>query len=697
MFHFALSPIRRRLSLAALTATSACALSTAAALAQTTALPGIVVQGTTIAAPPVAPGPAVPASRPVAPAALEPEAGGIPIDRTGTAVNVITGEELRRTQVRTVGEALRGAPGISVSRTGGASGLTVVRMRGGEANHTLVLIDGVQANDATTGAFDFSDLSTDNIERIEIIRGPQSGLYGSNALSGVINVMTRGGRGPLELQVRAEVGSFDTGDAAVRVSGGNERAWGSVSYHVRDSNGFDISPIGRERDGSRLATFAARGGVRIFDGVTLDFSLRKTDKYGERDTEGGPVGTLAVQVDDNASFTNQTWLGAANLRWDMLDGHLTHILRVTRNETRTVDTSTTFMSNNISEAVKTGYLTTYRFETPALLNSTHAITGLLERESESFLPLSDFADGIERDRSRIATAAEYKGTFFRRLDLAGNLRRDDNNAFADFTTWRTSASLRMPEIGLRPHASIGTGVKLPTMLELYGLLPGFFTPNPNLQPEESTGWDAGIELTLARGAFILDVTYFEADLTNRINGLAPGPAFTFTAVNLPGISQRDGVEVAARWQIMPSLLLSGAYTHLHAVDADGADELRKPRHSAKADLTYLIDGGRGSVTVGAHYNGLQDDQAFRILAYSFGSPVTAAERVTLDDYVLISAAATYKLQPGVEIYGRVENVFDANYQEIFGFNSAGVAAYGGVRLTFGGEGPSLLGAGNAGR
>ncbi|MFM9943547.1 MAG: TonB-dependent receptor plug domain-containing protein [Hyphomicrobiaceae bacterium] len=700
------------------------ALGTDAAFAQSpTQLPGIVVQGATLSPPPAArtapapksaPAPAasqatqVPSVPSVAtgpgapliasgggdPAAAGPgseivtrddKTGGYRSDTVGSSVTVVSGDEIRRQQIRHAGDALRSLPGVTVNRGGGFGAQTQVRIRGAEANHTLVLIDGIIANDTNNGAFDFSDLSADNIERIEVIRGPQSGLYGSNALGGVINIVTKGGRGPLEVTARTEAGSFGTFDYALRASGGNDKAWGSIAYHERHSQGFNVAPFGSEVDGATLKTLNIKGGVRIADGLVLDFVLRHSDKRGDRDTEGGPVGSLAVQVDDPTKFGTKIFLGGLNLRWDTLDGRVTHVVRVNRNETRIQDLSPTFLTQNVSETLRYGYLGTVRFDTPALFRMTHAMTVLVEKEFENFTPQSDFADSVTRDRSRLATALEYKGELGR-FSFTGNIRRDDNDTFEDFTTWRTAASLRLTEIGLRPHASVGTGVKLPTMFENFGLIPGSFTPNPLLQPEESKGWDAGVELTLWSGRAIFDVTYFEQDLRNKINGFAPGPGFTFTAVNTPGISQRDGVEVSARVALTPVLLLSGAYTHLVAVDAAGLDEVRRPRHSGRADVTYLFDNGRGTATLSALYNGAMDDSAFRILGYFGPFPFTAAERVTLNDYWLINAAASYKVLPGVEVFGRVENLLNEKYQEIYGFGTPGIAGFGGVKLTFGGEG-----------
>ncbi|MEZ5850332.1 MAG: TonB-dependent receptor [Hyphomicrobiaceae bacterium] len=682
-------------SLVALVAASA-----APALAQTQ-LPGIVVQGSTLTPPPPARKPAASAPQessdvgeavstavPGGPAnggSDAATAGGYASESIGSAVSVVTGEELRQQQIRNAGEALRALPGVSVSRGGGFASQTQVRIRGAEANHTLVVIDGVVANDVNNGAFDLSDLSAESIERIEVIRGPQSGLYGSNALGGVVNIVTKSGRGPLQLTLRSEAGSFGTFDYAARASGGNDKAWGSLTYHERHATGFNIAPFGIENDGGLLRTVIAKGGTQIAPGLVLDFNMRYSDKRGDRDTEGGPVGTLAVQVDDTSTFSNKVWLGGANLRWDTFDGRLSHVLRVSRNETRTSDISSSFTSNNISETIRYGYLGTWRHDTPALLNASHALTLLVEEERESFTPLSDFADGLTRSRSRLATALEYKGDFAKRLFLTGNIRRDDNEVFGDYNTWRLAASLKLPEVALRPHASVGTGVKLPTMFENFGLIPGSFTPNPNLQPEESKGWDAGVEWTVLSGRAILDVTYFQQDLTNKIDGFVAGPGFTFTAKNQLGESHREGVELSARLALARNVTLSGAYTYLTATDANGLDEIRRPRNSARADLTYLFASGRGTATLSALYNGEMRDTAFHINSYAFGFPSTTAVRTTLDDYWLVNAAASYKVMPGVELFGRVENLLNEKYYEIYGFGTAGIAGFAGVKLTLGGD------------
>ena len=175
------------------------------------------------------------------------------------------------------------------------------------------------------------------------------------------------------------------------------------------------------------------------------------------------------------------------------------------------------LEGNDSSDVKYGYLSTLRFATPELLAAQHTVSGLIEQEQETFTPEGDLADGIERSRGRLSYVGEYRGGFADTVFLTADIRRDDNENFQDFTTWRTAVSIPLKGLGMRPHASVGTSVKFPSMFEHYGTFPTFFIPNPGLKPEESFGWDAGVEYTFFKRLFILDVTYFNADLTDEID------------------------------------------------------------------------------------------------------------------------------------------------------------------------------------
>jgi vitamin B12 transporter len=605
---------------------------------------------------------------------------GVEAEKVGGAVTVITGEELRQRQIRDAADALRGMPGVNVSRTGGFAGETQVRIRGAEANHTIVLIDGVVANQPGTGEFDLALLSADQIDRIEVIRGAQSGLYGSGAIGGVINIVTKGGKGPPTATVWTEAGSFKTVEGGITVSGGTDKAHALLSYSERQGNGFNISTDGKETDAFQRRNFLFKGGFKPTEVFALDFVLRNSEKRGDRDTDLflAPSG-LSRQIDSFSHFATGFWLAGVEARLDSFGGALTQKIKLNHTEAKLEDTDTDFSSysRNDNERTNFGYSATWRIDQGG--PAKHFLTGLIEREMETFTPVT--GDNIDRERNRTGLAAEYRGEYFNRLFLTGNVRRDNNDSFDDFTTWRTAASLKLEELGLRPHASVGTGVRLPTMVEQFGQFAGF-QPNPGLLPEESFGWDAGIEATFLQKRVTVDVTYFKSDLENEITTVFL-PMFQSTVRNLDGRSHREGVEVGARWQVMTGLSVGGAFTWLNARDDQNQEEIRRPRHTARADVAYSFADGRGKTTLAAIYNGLARDIAFEL-------PSFAQTRVTLGEYWLVTAAASWKVKPNVELFGRVENLLDEKYQEVYGFNTPGVAAYGGLRITFGGEETAAL-------
>lgn len=671
-----------------------------AAAQQEVQLPGIVVEGATLARPDVRRPPRTPSpSSGAVPAAASTAEGdatdgtgepdvGVPASEIGSSVTVVAGQELRDRQIRSAAEALRSLPGVNVNRNSTPGSVTEVRIRGAENNQTLVLIDGIVANDPSSGAYDFSDLSAADIERIEIIRGAQSVIYGTGAVGGVVNIITRSGRGPARVTISSEVGSFGTRDVTIGATGGSERIWGGLTYNARKSDGFNIAPQGSERDRSSLETFSFRGGVQVMPGLIVDGSLRYSRKSGDRDGFGGAAGELATAQDDPSRFTGSVLLGGLRARWDTFGGALTHEFRAAYNETKTTDTdlsfpASPFLSKFDSTARTYSYLGTLKLPgDPAIL--THTLAGLVEWNEETFTPLGDFTDGLRRTRDRLAFAGEWRGTFARQLFLTAGIRHDDNSAFENFTSWRLTGAWQVPGlspgIGLRPHASVGTGFKAPSFFEQFGSIPAFFTPNPDLVPEESFGWDAGLELSLWRGRVVLDVTYFSAELENKI---ARNPGFVPTLINLPGTSHRDGVEISAKYRLMPGIVLGASYTYLDATDPDGSREVRRPPHSGRVDVDARFADGRGRFHFAAVYNGRMNDLAFRVGPTPF-DPWTN-EIVPLDATWRLSAALSYEIRPGWEIFGRVENILDDRGQEVFGYAQPGVAAYAGMRLTLGGE------------
>ena len=269
---------------------------------------------------------------------------------------------------------------------------------------------------------------------------------------------------------------------------------------------------------------------------------------------------------------------------------------------------------------------------------------------------------------------EYRLQAFERLFLSGSLRYDDFEEFEDATTFRLTSSFDIPETGSRLHASYGTGIKAPTFFELFGFNPGTFIGNPNLEPERSEGWDVGIEQQFFDGRVVGDVTYFQADLFDEIRSDSVGAGFT-TPINLSGESKRNGVETSLRVVPFDGLTLTGSYTYLRTSEPEGLSEIRRPRHMASFNANWSFLDERANVNLGVDYAGETDDLEFASL--------TNRRRVRLDDYALVSLAGRYEPIEGVEVFGRIENALNQNYEEVFGFETPGRAVFVGARVSFG--------------
>lgn len=652
------------------------ALNAAAQAQQPIALPGISVRGATLDVRPIGPtqpAQAAPAQQPSLP---QETADGIPLERIGTSVSVLTRGDIERAQYRSAADALRGLPGVSVSGSGTEGSLTVVRIRGAESRHTLVVIDGVEMNSGTDGIFDFSNLTADDIERIEVLRGPQSGLYGNGALGGVINIQTKSGRGPLTLRAQTEAGSLGTRRLGAQLSGGNDKIWGSFSATGYTTDGFNISTSGNELDGTRIASFAARGGLALSSALKVEGSFRQQNTVAGFD-QGFATLYKGFFAPADAPYIGDGWTRVANINatLDTFGKAWIHNFYVQGAQTLRIDTSTTVLESTSLNG-KFGYKSTWLLEGSRDSPVRHFITGLMERRTESF-EQPNFSPEPFHTRNRNSIAGEIRGEYFKSLFLAATLRHDQNDTTENFTTWHVDGSYILPGKIFRLHASAGNGVKYPSFGDLFGFFTGF-APNPNLKPEQSVGYDFGIETKLLNGRALIDTTYFNSDLTNEIAISCPPPTFICVPYNLATPSTRQGIEVAGKYLLTPQITLGAAYTYLHAREDIKTQEVRRPPHQGRVEVNYAMADGRGNLNLSGIYNGDMKDV---VTDAAFNTVYT-----TLPSYWLVRVAASYKLQPGVEFFGRVENALNQHYQEVFGYNgTAGTTAFAGVKLTFGGK------------
>lgn len=601
-----------------------------------------------------------------------------PADGVPVAVTVIRGTELRERGILTIAEALRSVPAASVVTTNSYGSQTSLFLRGGQSNYVKVLIDGVPQN-VPGGAYDFANLTTDNIERIEVVRGPASVLYGSDAVAGVVQIFTRDGGGPTHASVGARGGTYGSGALDATLSGGDGRASYALSVSRFSSDGLDSI-----NNQFRNDVFSAR--ARLQPDRATDAAL--TVRYGDalyhfpRDYRGVVVSNNQHQLERGPSVG----LDLGHVFSDRVDGRLTavwhranYLYAIGKNDS--ADT-TTFPYASSDWITRLGL--DARGNVRLLARDALTLGTALEREAMAGTTL----DG-SRSRTNGAIYLQAVSSPARPVHMTIGARLEDNERFGTYLTYRAGASARLAE-GVRAIASVGTGFKEPSFFENYAT--GFVRGNPDLRPEHSRSWEAGLEYR-APGRVVLRGTYFGQRFVDMIDYNATPAAGEPNYSNVAGASA-DGVELGA--QLMPDarFTVSASYTYLSAtVTRSGFDSssgallaagqplVRRPKHSAWLDFTYAAVH-RGTVSLAVAYVGERQDR-------DFSSP--SSPRVPLPSYVRLDCAAELDVvvprggTPGFAISGRVENLLDHAYEEVKNFPARRRAIFVGGELRFGGR------------
>ncbi len=601
----------------------------------------------------------------------------VPASRTGSSYTIISREDLERRQVVYVADALRDVPGFAISRSGTLGSQTQLRVRGAEANQVMVFIDGVEANDPASGdEFLFDQLMATEIESIEIIRGPQSALWGSDALAGVINVITVRGDEPFGASGYLEAGSFGTTRAGGTVSSIGRIYDVNVGVSHLDTDGTNISRDGTEDDGSRNSTLNLNVGAQVDEQTRLEFFARHTDTV--TDFDGTDFITTGLPTDaDRRTDATQTYL-RASVTTSFFQDRWSHRLSVTRLETDNENVEAgAFLGSTAAE--KLGFY--YQTSLALTESEAHRLTFAIDREEQQFFqrgPASPFGDpNQDQELDTTGYVLEYQGLDLGPLSLSAALRYDNNSDFDDISTYRVTGSYLTATSNTRLHASHGTGQKSPTFVDRFGFFSGEFVGNPNVRPEKSEGWEIGFEQSFRDGGLSLAATYFDERLEDEIDGFVFNPASSlFTVANRPGRSQRQGLELSLTAKLRDNTDLSASYTYTDSTEraslGDEVDEVRRPRNMLSVNLHYTPTP-RANVNLNISYNGSQDDILFPPFPQS-------PERISLDAYTLVSFAASYQLTPTVQLVGRIENLLDESYEDVVGFNTPGVGAYIGVRV-----------------
>jgi vitamin B12 transporter len=594
-----------------------------------------------------------------------------PVNEIGSTVTVITDKEIEREQKRTLPDVLRTVPGLNIVQTGGPGGKTSVFMRGSNSNHTKVLIDGIDANDPSQdGVFDFGHVLTADIQRVEVLRGPQSSLYGSDSIGGVINIVTKSGEGPPQFVGRIEGGSFETFNQSASVSGSVSRFRYSfnIAHFVVDDTPvtpLDLLPPGRKRinDNYENITLSTKLGVDLTDIFTLDFVGRYTDStlwFTGEDFSFFPSVPAADQSEQNARqlFTR------GDARLTLFGGAFKNRFGVGYTNYRTAiqapDTGFGVPPENINH----GDRIKFDWQGNIELGKGHVLILGIEDQEDRLID-----SPISAENGNAAGFAELQSEVAPNLFVAASGRYDDNERFGGKATWRIAPAYLIPKTGTKLKGSYGTGFKAPSLTQLFVSFPTFnFFANPDLEPEESEGFDIGFEQSVAGERVQFGATYFHNDITNLIAANA-----SFTSLENVGEATTEGVETFVAVAVTERFKVRVDYTYTDAIDdTTGLELLRRPKHKASLTANWRpIDRLSLSATMLSVGSQVDGNRSFSI------------QRLGTDPYFVVNLAADYDLGRGVTVFARIDNAFDERYENPTGFQRPGFGVFGGMRVAWG--------------
>jgi len=587
-----------------------------------------------------------------------------PASHVGSSLTVITAEEIESRQERLLPDVLKNVPGLNIVQAGGPGAQTSVFMRGTNPNHTKVFIDGMDVGDPSNsnGGFDFAHLLTQDIERVEILRGPQSGLYGSDAIGGVINIITRAGSGPAKLKAVVEGGSFGTFNQAASVQGSGDRLHYSANLEHFHSSETPVTPL-------NLLLPGERRNDDYYDNITASTKLGYDVN---RDLDFGLVARysnahLRVTGDDFSDFPNPSFPAREQSRstgaeyYARAFGHLI--------------TFDGFLDQTLGFAYTRKRTASYQPDSPVTLNTGERTKvdwhGALKFSSTETMVL-----GAEHSRDEISEPlsastrissgyGELQSQLGDSFFSAINLRYDDSSRFGGKVTYRVAPTYLIRATGTRIKASLGTGFKAPTLSELFQDFPPFFFANPNLKPETSTGYDLGLEQSLLSDKLSAGVTYYH----NRLRDLITTDSTGSTYANV-GRATTKGVEGFVAFRPLDTLSLRADYTYTEATDDILQQELlRRPKHKVSVDANWKATSALSL-----------DATVLTVSSWIDGNRDFSIPRLTASGYTTVNLAASYDFSAKLNLFLRVNNLFDRRFENPAGFLQPRLGAFAGIKI-----------------
>jgi vitamin B12 transporter len=602
---------------------------------------------------------------------VSPTATATPVDQIASSVTVITAKDMERDQRRTVPDALATVPGLNMVQSGGPGGQTSIFIRGTNSNHTKILIDGIDVSDPSNPnrSFDLGQLLTADIQQIEVLRGPQSGLYGADALGGVISIITKKGEGPPRVTGMIEAGSFGTFNQSAGFSGAQDRI--NYSFNVAHLLTTDVPvtplellPPGQKAIGNNYdnMTYSTKLGADVSENLTLNAVARYTDATLRFTGDTfDPVTFASFPAAAQSTQTVHQLFTRGEAVWSAFDGRIKNYFGVNY----TNHWNWNISPGDAAPTINTGDRVQYDWHTVTQLAPYHTVIVGAEHETETLQTATVSAQNINK-----AGYVELQSSFANRLFLVENVRQDDNDQFGQHPTYRLAPALILPFTETKLKGSYGTGFKAPTLSQLFVSFPAFFFfANPNLKPEESVGYDAGFEQPLFNDRVRFGSTYFHNDITNLIQSVLDPVTFSSTNANI-GKAITEGTESFVSAAITERVRVRADYTFTRAVDVTaGLELLRRPKEKWSANVIWNpIDPLTLSATV-LHIGSFVD------ASRDFSIP-----RLLAPGYTVVKLAADYVISDQVKIFGRVDNLFNVHYQNPTGFLQPGLGVYAGVRF-----------------
>ncbi len=586
-----------------------------------------------------------------------------PLRQVSGSIAVITAEDLERSGQNTIAGALREVSGLNVTQNGGAGTNASVFLRGAESAYTLFLIDGVEVNDPMTPgrSYNPAHLTVDQVERVEVLYGAQSTLYGSDAIAGVVNLITKQGQGGPKIGASLEGGALGTVQSRAGLRGRTKSYRYAVDGSFLNTRGISANALGNmEEDGYRNTTLGGRLGATPAAGASVDLTVRYADSRAEIDNGAGPDRddpnrtNSSRQLFVRPSATLELW----SQRWKQTLGY--SLVDHSREDDNPVDADQDMASKSTYDA----RLHKVDWQNTLLLSEGNSLVFGAETESEQGASESRGRFPSKFDRKTARTSGVYLQELLQydnALFATMGVRVDRHSRFGSEVTYSIAPSAFHEASGTRIKGVFGTGYKAPSLFQLYSSY-----GDSTLQAGTSRSWEAGIEQYLSDQRFAAGATYFD----NTFDNMVGWDSETSSYKNVFKATSR-GVELTGRYAGTAGTSLRVYYTFTDSKDHESDEQLlRRPRHSGGLVLDQRI-GQELDLNLSYRFSGDRRDNDFSTW------PSTP---VTLDGYGVVNVAANWKVTPQIQLFGRIDNLLDADYEEILGYGTAGITGYLGVRI-----------------